>query len=226
MNKTCTREPFPSIFLFVSFIALMCFAPFISFGQYSLTGTTYSQSFDGLGNSATNICAGGDLSTINTSLKGWFFSESGTNANTTITTNTGSSTTGDTYNYGLTGNSNRSLGGLQTGSLVPTYGFYFTNNTGSTITSLAISYTGEVWREGNTGRTDEIDFQYSSNATSLTTGTWTAYSALNYQDTGSTVVQGGSLLQSATISSTLAGLNIASGSTFFISWLRLKCQRS
>ena len=44
------------------------------------------------------------------------------------------------------------------------------------ITSLAISYTGEQWRLGqvDTGRAaDRLDFQLSTNATSLTTGTWT-----------------------------------------------------
>ena len=93
---------------------------------------------------------------------GWGFSESGTNANTTYTAGTGSSNTGDTYSFGT--NSDRALGGLQSGSLVPTIGAAFVNNTGTTITSLTITYTGEQWRLGATGRTDRLDFQYSTYA--------------------------------------------------------------
>ena len=46
---------------------------------------------------------------------------------------------------------------------------------GGTITSLDIAYTGEQWRNGNTAaaRDDRLDFQYSTDATSLTTGAWT-----------------------------------------------------
>ena len=109
--------------------------------------------------------------------------ESGTNANTTYRAGTGSDNTGDTYSFGASGNSERAFGGLRSGSLVPLIGAQFTNNTGGTITSLEISYTGEQWRLGQntTGRAaDRLDFQLSSNATSLTTGTWTDYDSLDF----------------------------------------------
>src|SRR6185436_1444018 len=96
------------------------------------------------------------------------------------TAGTGSGNTGDTYSFGATSNAERALGGLQSGSLNPTIGAAFTNNTGGTITSLAIDYTGEQWRLGATGRADRIDFQYSVNATSLTTGTWTDVNNLDF----------------------------------------------
>src|SRR5437764_4929258 len=74
-------------------------------GSISLTalGTAYTQNFDTLANSGTS-------STVPT---GWAFSESGTNANTTYTAGTGSSTTGDTYSFGASGNTDRAFGGLQ-----------------------------------------------------------------------------------------------------------------
>ncbi|RYD54044.1 MAG: hypothetical protein EOP56_19655, partial [Sphingobacteriales bacterium] len=185
--------------------------------QYSLTGTTYSQSFDGLGTATSANVTGGDLNNVSNTLQGWFFSESGTGANTTITVGSGGGTSGDTYNFGATGNADRTLGGLQSGSVIPTFGFYFTNNTGSTISSLSISYTGETWRVGAASRIDRLDFQYSTSATSLTTGTWTDIDALDYANPGQ-VTGSGSIQHSATISYTITGLNIPNGTSFFIRW--------
>ena len=205
----------------ISYILLLAFSLLMNraAAQYSLTGSTYSQNFDNLGNS-NNTVTGGNLDLVNTSLNGWYFSESGTNANTTITVDNGSTTTGDTYNYGATSGTDRALGGLQSGSNNPTFGFYFINQTGSTITSLTITYTGETWRNGNTGRTDEIDFAYSYDATSLSTGTWTLASSLNYTNPAPASVAAGvsAPLNSSSVSATITGLSIADNSTFFIRW--------
>ncbi|MBK9660296.1 MAG: hypothetical protein IPO68_10460 [Chitinophagaceae bacterium] len=57
------------------------------------------------------------------------------------------SNTGNTYSFGVLGInplSDRSFGMLQSGSLTSILGFKFTNNTGTTITSITIGYTGEV----------------------------------------------------------------------------------
>jgi predicted extracellular nuclease len=175
-------------------------------------GTAYTQDFNTLASSGTS----------STVPAGWGFSESGTNANATYTAGTGSGNAGDTYSFGATGNTDRAFGGLLSGSLVPTIGACFTNNTGGPITSLAISYTGEQWRLGATGRADRVDFQYSTNATSLTTGTWTDVDALDFSSpvTAGTVgaLDGNSAANRAGISFTIPGLNIANGTTFFIRW--------
>ncbi len=78
---------------------------------------------------------------------GWFFSEGGTNGNTTYTAGTGSSATGDTYSFGATGSTDRALGTLRSGTLLPNMGACFVNNTGAAITSLAIAYARKngVW---------------------------------------------------------------------------------
>ena len=186
-------------------------------GQYSLSSTTYSQTFDGLGTASLTNVTGGSLNNVNVSLNGWYFAESGTGANTTITAGTGSSSTGDSYNFGAAANSNRTLGGLQSGSLIPTFGFYFTNNTGSAITALAMTYTGETWRVGATSRSDRIDFQYSTDASLLTNGTWVDIDLLDYANPGQ-AIGNGSVLHSATVSGSITGLNIANGASFFIRW--------
>lgn len=179
----------------------------------SLTGGTYSQDFNTLANSAT-----GSLFTMPT---GWIFSESGTGANTTYTANNGGATSGDTYSFGIGTSTDRAFGTLQTNAFVSTIGASFTNNTGVTITKLGISYTGEQWRFGATGRTDFLNFEYSTDATHLATGTWTPVSDLSF---ASPINSGtvGSLDGNAnhmTISFTITGLSITAGATFFIRWV-------
>jgi predicted extracellular nuclease len=153
---------------------------------------------------------------------GWAFAETSTNANTTYTAGNGGTNGGDTYSFGNTGSTERAFGGLQSGNLIPTIGASFTNNTSSTITSLAIAYTGEQWRLGATGRADRLDFQYSLDATSLTTGTYTDFDTLDFiapNSTGTVGALDGNLAANRTaVSSTITSLNILPGSTVFIRW--------
>ena len=190
---------------------------FLSKSSYSqtvsLTGPTYTQDFNTLALSGTSGIVPA----------GWLFSESGTNANTIYTAGTGSGNAGDTYSFGAASNTERAFGGLQSGSLNPTIGAAFTNNTGGTITSLAINYTGEQWRLGALARADRIDFQYSIDATSLTTGTWTDVNTLDFTapTTGPTVgaLDGNASANKIAISFTITGLSIPGGATFYIRWL-------
>jgi len=172
--------------------------------------TAVPQNFDTLASTGTS----------STTPAGWGFAESGTNANTTYTAGTGSSTAGDTYSFGTT--SDRAFGGLQSGTLVPTVGAVFVNNTGGAINSLIISYTGEQWRLGATGRLDRLDFQYSTNATSLTSGTYNDINALDFTapvTTGSVGALDGNASPNRTfITSTISGLSIPNGATFWIRW--------
>jgi predicted extracellular nuclease len=186
-------------------------------GTVSLTafGSAYTQDFNTLASSGTS-------SVVPT---GWDFSESGTNANTTYTAGTGSGTAGDTYSFGLSPLAERAFGGLRSGTLVPLIGAQFTNNTGGTITSLDVTYTGEQWRLGQntTGRSaDRLDFQLSTNATSLTTGTWSDYDALDFSSptVAGTVgaLDGNAAANRVTLGFTISGLNIPNGASFWIRW--------
>ena len=185
-------------------------------GTISLTvlGTTYTQDFDTLANSATSDVLP----------QGWEFSEAGSNANTTYAAGTGSSNAGNTYSFGSSASPERAYGGLFSGSLNPTIGAAFTNNTGSTVTSLAISYTGEMWRAGvlNRNAADRLDFQLSTNATSLTTGTWVDYDSLDFNSpntmTSAGELNGNASGNRATVNSTITALSILSGASFWIRW--------
>ncbi len=185
--------------------------------QFSLTTSTYTQNFDGLG-TAGGSATGGSLGLFNSNLNGWYFLETGTGKNTTFSAGAGTASTGDTYNVGTAGGADRSLGGLQSGSLTPSFGFWFQNNTGSTISGLDLSYKGETWRIGATGRTDALNFAASTSATTLSSGTWTDISSLNYVNASAAATANGSKLQSSTISGNLGALSFANGSSMFLRW--------
>lgn len=205
MNKKYT------LFILAAMVGLFAQA------QVSITniGSPYTQDFNGLANTGT----------ANTVLPtGWLFSESGTGANTTYAADNGATTAGNTYSFGSISATDRAFGGLQSGSVTPTIGVGFTNNTGVAITTLTINYTGEQWRAGVASRTvaDTLNFQYSLDATSLTTGTWTDENNLDFASPALNVPAGaldGNLPANRTAKSfTITGLNIANGASFYLRW--------
>lgn len=186
-------------------------APLAAHAQVSLTGGTYNQSFDTLANTGTSASLPA----------GWLMSETGANANTTYTAGNGSGNSGDSYSFGTTGSSDRALGGLFSSNLNPTFGACFVNNTGAALDHFDIAYTGEQWRLGTAGRSDRLDFQYSLDATSLTTGTWVNVDALDFSTPTTTAVgakDGNAAANRTAISATVSAINITSGSTFCIRW--------
>lgn len=175
------------------------------------TGVTYTQDFNTLASSGTST----------SNVTGWGLSESGTNTNFSYAAGDGSSNSGNTYSFGTGTNADRAFGGLRSGSLVPIIGGKFINNTGATISSLIVSYTGEQWRSGTAARVDKLDFQYSTDATSLSTGTWTDVDALDFTsvNNASTGALDGNLAGNRTAKVfTLNGISIPAGSVFFFRW--------
>ncbi|WP_225885409.1 endonuclease/exonuclease/phosphatase family protein [Leptolyngbya sp. KIOST-1] len=181
----------------------------------NLDGTVYIQDFDGLASTGTT---GSILP------QGWFFFEAGTNANDTYGIGTGSSNAGNTYSFGAAGDGDRALGGLRSGTLIPTFGASFTNATDTTFAGFNISYFGEQWRLGTDNRAipDRLDFQYSLNATALNNGTWIDVDALDFVapvTTGGVGARDGNDAANRTlVTGTLAGLTVAPGETLWIRW--------
>ena len=185
-----------------------------AFTQVSITttATPYTQNFNTL-----RATAG----TSSTLPSGWKLLETGSSANTTYASDAGGTATGNTYSYGTGTNTERAFGALRSGSLIPTLGVQIRNSTGTTITSLTISYTGEQWRCGTAGRTDQLDFQYSLNATSLSTGTWTDNNTLDFvsPSTTTTGAKDGNATANRTLRSTvITGLSIANNAIFWLRW--------
>lgn len=200
----------------VSALLVLCLAAGAASAQVSLTGPAYTQNFDGLANAA-------GTTTNDLTLPGWLMTESGGGSrdNEQYAVDTGSSNSGDTYSYGASGSSERALGGLLSGSLNPTFGACFTNDTGTEVSALDIAYTGEQWRSGTAGRTDTINFQYSLDATGLTDGTWVDVDALDFNTpntVGTGAKDGNDAANRTAIASQIGGLAIANGSGFCIRW--------
>ncbi|MBL7723006.1 MAG: T9SS type A sorting domain-containing protein [Chitinophagaceae bacterium] len=182
------------------------------YNQYVLTALNYSQDFNSLASTGTSAALPA----------GWYFLEAGVNANTTYSAGNGSSFTGDTYSFGSAASTERALGGLQSSNILPSFGFWMSNNTGNAINAIIVSYTGEQWRLGTAGRTDRLSFEYSLDATALDNGIWTALGALDFAAPISTGAPGpldGNLpANRAPVATVINGLNIPVGATIFFRW--------
>ncbi len=189
---------------------------------FSLTGTNpmYTQNFNTLDTSSA-------VSSSNLPM-GWSIIELGTNSNNQYKGGTGGSNSGDTYSFGSLNSTDRSIGGLASNSLVPHFGIKFTNNTGSTITSLSVSYKGEQWRLGNTAQhVDSLIFLYSTNAINVNdtaaSATWNAVNTLIFQSVITSASASGALdgnlsANSINISGTIT-VSIPAGSSIVIKWI-------
>jgi len=187
--------------------------------QVTLTGAnpTYSQDFNTLATSGTtNVFA----------LTGWSLAETGSNANNEYRAGDGSTNNGDTYSFGTGTNTDRALGGVASASLQTMFGVNFINNTGQNITAVNVAYTLEQWRRGNAtaGFADTLYFSYSTDATSLSSGTWTNVAALhgtsvNTVAAGTAIVLDGNQAANRTaVAGTVGSLSITPGSSLWIRW--------
>jgi hypothetical protein len=131
-----------------------------------LSGFSFSENFNNMATTGSN--------NSKSSLPSEFsFVEDGSSGNLTYSADTGAGSAAETYSYGSTGSSDRALGEITSGTVQSTIGACFVNNTNHAITSLVIGYAGEQWRRGqNGGPVDKLDFQYSTNSSSLTSGTY------------------------------------------------------
>ncbi|MEH2370803.1 Calx-beta domain-containing protein [Nostoc sp.] len=136
----------------------------------TFTGT-YSQNFNSLAISGTPAWVN------DSTISGWY------STRTTYSPGTGSNNTGGLYSFGSSNNPDRALGSLASGSTGNIYyGLRLQNNTGLAITKLQVSYTGEQWRNGGNTSQQQLKFSYQtgSTVTSLTTGTWTPVTSLDF----------------------------------------------
>lgn len=104
---------------------------------------------------------------------------------TTYRASSGTDTAGAIYSFGTTTErAFGSIGSNATGDIF--YGFKLTNNTGSTINSLDVSYVGEQWRNGGNTTAHQLDFQYQVVAPGTITDAnipptgWTDFNGLDF----------------------------------------------
>jgi hypothetical protein len=189
-------------------------------------GSPYTQNFDSLGTV-------GSPWTDNSTLPSWYASK--TLGGTTVTTNradNGSMNSGSLYNYGLTGDSNRALGSIASGTPGNiAFGVRFQNDTALAITNITISYKGEQWRNGGNINTQTLAFTYVVSTTPVTTSDavgnlypWTPFTALDFltPTVGATAaaLDGTAATNSHQFTSVfLTNVVVFPGSELFLRWL-------
>ena len=125
-------------------------------------GVPYTQNFDSL------PASGSATWTNDSTIAGWYHARTGTG--TTVVANDGSSNAGNLYSYGTGTATDRALGSLGSGNAAVGnlfWGVRLLNNTGSTITQLDVSYTGEQWRN-SAAAAQTIAFSYLVGSPSVT----------------------------------------------------------
>jgi len=182
----------------------------------TFTGISYSQDFNTLATTGSNLTTPLPAN--------WLLSENGSTTAGNYNADNGSATGNNLYSYGSTGSSERALGSLRSGTGAPNniFGIIFVNNTGVTVTSLYIGYTGEQWRQGSQTDVDRLDFQYNSNATTLFAGTWNDFDGLDFSSPNTTSGTGalvGNNSGNFTLKGAfITGLSIPHGQSFGIRW--------
>jgi hypothetical protein len=195
----------------------------------SYNGGTYSQNFDSLSGVSTWA--------NDTTLTGWFARTDATASITAIGSNTGSTTTAGLYSYGVNATNplaERSIGFATSNAFTGAsgtgrnyLGVNFTNSSGSAYSSFTIGYDGEQWRRENSTATHTMTVEYSFDATSLTTGTWTSAGAgLNFASpqTGSTglALDGNAAANRATgLTGTVSSISWSNGGSLWIRFVDL-----
>jgi hypothetical protein len=208
---------------------------------YSTAGSTYSQNFNNLSSSGTDIAWSND-----STLPGWSLFRITSNTNATpvaiqaYDSSDGSATTGRFYSFGT--NSDRALGGVGNGtfgtasSQVTGVGFNkpvgwiaasFSNNTGSALNRFTVSYDGEQWRDaGDNGPpyAQTMNFEYGFGTDFSSVATWTAPgSSFNFTSpvytTNARAIDGNSAGLAANLGGTVSSLAWQSGSTLWVRWI-------
>jgi uncharacterized protein len=181
-------------------------------------GPGYSENFNGLATApATNTW------TDNSTLSAWYSNR------TTYAAATGSGNTGALYSFGVAGAGvvgDRALGSIASGGTgTVQFGVCFENpqNSGVTITQLQVSFTGEQWRNGGnaTAHSLVLGQQVFSGAPSITTGTFSAVSGLQFTGPIATATAGlldGNLAANRVAVSGTITVNIPAGQRIFLRW--------
>lgn len=188
--------------LLPTFSALVVFAPIAALAAIPLgDGVAYTQDFNSMTDSIVSV-------TPPNPPTDWVYT-------------TDNDPNPEVVNFGNT--SDRALGQGGVNVFTGSFGASFEILTGGSTVGLAISFTGEQWYHGS-GASKILDFEFSRDATSLSTGTWAQFDALDFDDPIGSLPLGaqetdGNLPQYRTgIFGTLSLQNVTDGEIIWIRW--------
>ena len=193
-------------------------------------GSPITQNFNTLATSGTT-----NAWADNSTLSGWY-AQFGTTTNpTTYRADAGASNTGAIYSWGTGTSTERAFGSIGSAGTTDVYwAVQLTNNTGSTITSLDVSYVGEQWRQGGctapcTPLAQTADFQYQvanagviTDANAPTTG-WVDHNPLDFTSPSPgtstpAAIDGNAAANRTALSSTIT-VSVAPGQDIWLRWV-------
>jgi len=144
--------------------------------------SSYSQNFDSLASSGAAMTWSNDVT-----LPGWFLFRQPANGPVAITSyaaDSGSGNSGSFLSYGSTKSSDRALGGLGSGgnyfgspgnpAVAGWIALALTNNSGTTINALDLSFNGEQWRNGGNASAQSMVLEYGFGSTFGAVSNWIA----------------------------------------------------
>lgn len=193
--------------------------------QYSFTGSTITENFNGLLSAATPFSSTIGVQANVPGIAWQGAKTAGTGASAMpYTTDTGTGNSGGIFNYGIAaGNSDRALGSLASGSNTPAFGTSFVNNTGAAITEFTINFNSEQYRSSTTSQ-NFLTFAWGTSAAVsgsdfLTSAGMTNLAAGDVIGDNAVTTQGALNPPSLrSYSVTVSGLNVAPGASIFIRW--------
>jgi predicted extracellular nuclease len=184
-------------------------------------GAPVTESFDSL------ISIGTAAWLNDSTMPGWYHARTGTG--TTILASNGGSNAGNLYSYGTGTSSDRALGSVGSGNAAAGnfyWGVRVSNDTGATITSLTVSYTGEQWRN-SAAPAQTLEFSYrlgtglgDALADFTTGGVLVPQLSFTSPVTGGTAAAiDGNLPQNrVALSYTITGLSLSPGAEVLLRW--------
>jgi len=215
-------------------LALLACAAAISSAEASILisapSSTYSQSFDSVASTGSNVPWANDSTLVGWSL---FRQPAPGTAITSYLADSGSGNTGSFVSYGSSGSSERALGGLgsggsyfgspASGAVAGWIAVAFTNGSGDTLDSFTVGFDGEQWRNGGNTAAQTMVLQYGYGASFAGVANWqTPGGSFNWTSpvVGSTAgaVAGNGAGRVAGVGGTVA-TTWAAGDTLWVRWV-------
>jgi hypothetical protein len=166
----------------------------------------------------------------NSTIANWYSQRTGTG--TTYAADAGGATAGNLYSYGASSAADRAIGALGSSNVAAgsfAHGVLLQNTSGTTITSITVTYSGEQWRSAGAVTANVVGFYYKTSSSSITAltpnvnTTWTAVPALNFSspiNTGAAAALNGNLAANRVVvaATPIPSLSLANNDYIMLKW--------